>query len=201
MAGINQVSGGYQAEAGGSLTIGPLIATEMAGPPAAMKTEQIFLKLLTGVTQWKMNGENLVLSNGTPKLEIRFQLPAAQKDLPLFDTKWILKGIEETEGETVSFTAPLPNTTLTFSLKKNGQGFGSSGVNGYTGRAKLGEEQQFKFAVWTQTLKAGPKKHLEQEAHFLKRLHKVTLRSIDGKQLVLTDDERTFGLIFEAPQE
>src|SRR5664279_340059 len=42
-AGVNTYSGTYEAGGSGSLQIGPLVSTQMAGPPAAMAAETAYL--------------------------------------------------------------------------------------------------------------------------------------------------------------
>jgi heat shock protein HslJ len=196
-AGINLVSGSAKAKNDGSLAISLGGMTEIGGPPEIMKMESTFTKLLGGVTRWKVDGETLILSDGTPKLELRFETPAAKKNLPLIDTRWTLIGTEENTGETSSMTALLPGTSVTLSLQIDGRVAGSAGVNRYQGKAETKEGQKIKFGPMMSTRRGGPEKHMKQEADFLKHLGKVSRWTVTGERLELADEKRSFVLIFE----
>jgi len=61
--GVNRFSGRAEPEAltAGRLQAGPLAATRMAGPPAAMKAESKVLELLAAAPEWRRAGEGLEL--------------------------------------------------------------------------------------------------------------------------------------------
>ncbi len=60
--GINRLMGSYMLD-GSSLSFGPLATTMMAGPPEAMEEERRFLADLALVTQWSVDGDELVLGD------------------------------------------------------------------------------------------------------------------------------------------
>jgi heat shock protein HslJ len=70
-AGVNSLSGTY-ALAGPALSFGPLAVTKMAGEPRQMQLEQDFLAALARVRTWKIEGNLLILTDGTNELA-RFQ--------------------------------------------------------------------------------------------------------------------------------
>ena len=63
MAAVNRFSGPYVKDAG-SLKLGPLIATKMAGPPELNELETRFLRALEQTTAWRMEGGELELLSG-----------------------------------------------------------------------------------------------------------------------------------------
>ena len=70
-SGVNRFSGTYVL-AGTSLSFGSLVATKMAGPPEKMKLEEMYLRALSTVNAWKINGPTLSLMAGD-KVVARFQ--------------------------------------------------------------------------------------------------------------------------------
>jgi heat shock protein HslJ len=63
MAGVNRFSGPYTVGAG-TIKLGPLMATKMAGPPELNELETRFLRALERATTWRTNrGELELLSS------------------------------------------------------------------------------------------------------------------------------------------
>jgi heat shock protein HslJ len=60
--GINRLSGSY-ALVGGSVTMGKLVSTKMAGPPALMELESNFAKTMATVDGFDVSGNELKLSS------------------------------------------------------------------------------------------------------------------------------------------
>jgi heat shock protein HslJ len=60
--GINRLSGSY-ALVGDSVTMGKLVSTKMAGPPALMKLESNLAKTLASVDGFEVSGNELTLSS------------------------------------------------------------------------------------------------------------------------------------------
>jgi predicted amidohydrolase YtcJ len=60
--GINRLSGSY-ALVGGSVTMGKLVSTKMAGPPALMELERNFAKTMSTVDGFDVSGNELKLSS------------------------------------------------------------------------------------------------------------------------------------------
>ena len=61
--GVNSFSGPYEAKSDGSISFGPLAATEMAGPPAAMAQEARFFQALEAARSFELHEGKLVLSD------------------------------------------------------------------------------------------------------------------------------------------
>lgn len=63
-APVNSYGGNYAAFKSGRLVIGSIWATEMAGPPEAMRVEAVYFELLGMVKQYSVNGDTLTLQDG-----------------------------------------------------------------------------------------------------------------------------------------
>jgi len=71
-SGINRYAGAYELN-GASLKFGMLMGTRMAGPPAAMATEDAFLAAMREVNSWSIHDQILELSN-VGKTQLKFTL-------------------------------------------------------------------------------------------------------------------------------
>ena len=67
---VNSYGGDYSASPGGSFSVGLLAMTEMAGEPAAMQAESLYHSLLAQARRWRLDGRQLVLSDGDQDLLI-----------------------------------------------------------------------------------------------------------------------------------
>jgi putative lipoprotein len=63
VGGVNTFGGKYEATDGGKLRFSALMATEMAGPPAAMDQEGKFFTALADTRVFEFNGDKLVLGD------------------------------------------------------------------------------------------------------------------------------------------
>ena len=196
--GVNGMTGKYSAKRDGRLILKGGGMTEMAGSPAAMKAEEVFTQLFSGVTHWRVKGEALVLSNGTPELELRFQVRAPVKAKPLTGTEWSLKGFEKRGKKATSDTALVAGTAITLTIGADGRASGSAGVNRYFGKATPGEGGQITFGPMASTRRGGPPEAMAQERAYLQQLGDVSKWSVNGNSLILTGKDGSFALRFDA---
>lgn len=63
-AAVNSYGGPYGAGDDGSLTLGPVSATEMAGPEPAMQAEATYFDLLQRVQAYRIDGDELTMLDG-----------------------------------------------------------------------------------------------------------------------------------------
>jgi heat shock protein HslJ len=61
---VNQYGGPYTAKDDGSISFGDLASTMMAGPEPDMKAEQTYLAMLAKMTSFKIDGDQLTLTDG-----------------------------------------------------------------------------------------------------------------------------------------
>ena len=196
--GVNRMTGKYSAKRDGRLILKGGGMTEMAGDPAAMKAEEVFTQLFSGVTHWRVKGEALVLSNGTPELELRFQIREPVKAKPLTGTEWSLEGFEKRGKKATSDTALVAGTTITLSIGADGRATGSAGVNRYFGKAEVGQDDRITFGRMASTRRGGPPEAMAQERTYLKQLSEVSNWAVDGDRLVLTGKDGSFALRYSA---
>lgn len=69
-AAVNSYGGDYSAAANGGFSVGALAMTEMAGEPAAMQAESLYLSLLAQADRWHVAQAQLVLSAAAQDLLI-----------------------------------------------------------------------------------------------------------------------------------
>ena len=196
--GVNRMTGKYSAKRDGRLILKGGGMTEMAGDPAAMKAEEVFMQLFSGVTHWRVKGKALVLSNGTPELELRFQVRAPVKAKPLTGTVWSLEGFEERGKKAASDTALVAGTKISLTIGADGRASGSAGVNRYFGKAEVGQDDRITFGRMASTRRGGPPEAMAQERTYLKQLSEVSNWAIDGDRLVLTGKDGSFALRYSA---
>ena len=196
--GVNGMTGKYSAKRDGRLILKGGGMTEMAGDPAAMKAEEVFMQLFNRVTHWRVKGKALVLSNGTPELELRFQVRAPVKAKPLTGTEWSLKGFEKRGKKATSDTALVAGTAITLTIGADGRASGSAGVNRYFGKATPGEGGQITFGPMASTRRGGPPEAMAQERAYLQQLGDVSKWSVNGNSLILTGKDGSFALRFDA---
>jgi heat shock protein HslJ len=70
LAGVNRYSADASVSKQGSISIGPPIATKMAGPPEAMAIEDKFLQALTALTRIEWKGRRLKLTSADRKTRL-----------------------------------------------------------------------------------------------------------------------------------
>ena len=196
--GVNGMTGKYSAKRDGRLILKGGGMTEMAGDPAAMKAEEVFMKLFSGVTHWRVKGKALVLSNGTPELEQRFQIREPVKAKPLTGTEWSLEGFEKRGKKATSDTALVAGTTITLSIGADGRATGSAGVNRYFGKAEVGQDDRITFGRMASTRRGGPPEAMAQERTYLKQLSEASNWAVDGDRLVLSGKDGSFALRYSA---
>jgi heat shock protein HslJ len=68
-AGVNRFGGPYHID-GDTIELGPLFSTRMAGPEPAMRQEQDFLAALSGRRPFAIDGEALVIGQGSERLRL-----------------------------------------------------------------------------------------------------------------------------------
>lgn len=196
--GVNGMAGKYSAKRDGRLILKGGGMTEMAGDPAAMKAEEVFTQLFSGVNHWRVKDKTLILSNGTPELELRFQVREPAKEKPLTGTEWSLEGFEKRADKAISDTALVAGTTITLSIGADGRATGSAGVNRYFGKAELGQDDRITFGPMASTRRGGPPEAMAQERTYLTQLSEVSNWAIDGDCLVLTGKDGSFALRYGA---
>lgn len=188
-SGVNQYSGPYTAEDGGTLEVGELASTMMAGPEPLMSAEQAYLELLRGCDGWAVDGGTLRLTTGGEESLVYEK--AAEVELP--GTAWTVTDYNNGKG---AVTTVVAGSRLTIEFGADGTVSGDGGVNRYHGPFTV-EGDAVAIGPLATTKMAGDPELAAQEAMFLKALEastrwgvvrgKLELRDGDGAAMVFAD--------------
>lgn len=178
-SGVNQYGGPYTAGDDGSLEIGELASTMMAGPEPLMDAEQAYLELLRGCDGWAVDGDKLTLSTGDS--ETLAYEKAAEVALP--GTSWNVTNYNNGVG---AVTTPVEGSQLTITFGTDGTVSGDAGVNRYQGSVEI-DGEAIAFGPLATTKMAGDPDLMAQEAAFVKALEASTQWAVVRGMLELRD--------------
>jgi heat shock protein HslJ len=188
-SGINQYGGPYTAGDDGSLEIGEIASTLMAGPEPLMRTEGAYLELLQVCDGFRVEGETLTLLTGDAESLV---FEKAQK-VSLPGSSWNVTSYNNGKGGVTTLVA---GSDLTFEFGEEGTVSGTGGVNRYNGPYTV-DGSDISIGPLALTEMAGDPELMEQEQAFVKALEtsaqwKVTkgeleLRDADGSAMVFAD--------------
>lgn len=187
--GCNHYSYTYTAE-GQALKFaepGPTM-TMMACPEPQMQQEADFVKLMSAVTSYTLEGDRLTLTGAEGVLVFEVASP-----LPLEGTAWRLNGL--THNDAVVSTAVDEQITL---VLEEGQAGGFAGCNDYFGAYEL-DGNGLTFGALASTKKACEGDPGQREMEFLIALERVVSFNINRGQLTLLDGDGNLVMMFVAP--
>jgi len=180
-SGVNQYGGSYSAGNEGSLEIGKLTSTLMAGPPALMKVESAYIELLQECDSYRVEDGTLTLSTSGAETLVFEQ--AKEAELP--GSRWVVTGFNNGEQAVVSVSI---GSTLTVEFGSDGRVAGSGGVNTFSGPLESGATS-ITIGPLAATKMAGPPELLEQEAAYLTALENSVTWEIASGRLEMRDAE------------
>jgi len=188
-SGVNQYGGPYTVEDDGTLEIGELASTLMAGPEPLMRAEQVYLELLSGCDGYRVDGDTLTLLTG----ESETLVYERAEEVALPGTSWNVTSYNNGKGGVATLVA---DSELTLQFGKDGTISGSGGVNQYNGPYEA-DSRAVTIGPLALTKMAGEPDLMEQEAAFVKALESATqwkvaqgkleLRDADGSAMVFAD--------------
>jgi len=188
-SGVNQYGGPYTADDDGSLEIGELASTMMAGPEPAMKAEQAYLQLVAGCDGYLVEGDTLTLLTGESETLVYGKAEA----VALPGTSWNVTGYNNGKG---AVTTLVEGSMLTLEFGEDGTASGDAGVNTYNG-PYTADRSAITIGPLALTKMAGDPALMEQEQAFIKALESSTqwkvirgtleLREADGAAAVFAD--------------
>jgi len=187
--GCNHYSYTYTAE-GQTLKFaepGPVM-TMMACTEPLMQQEADFVKLMSAVTSYTLEGDRLTLTGADGVLVFEVAKP-----LPLEGTTWHLSGLAQNDA--VVSTAVDEQITLAL---KEGQAGGFAGCNDYFGAYEL-NGNGLSFGALASTKKACEGDPGQREMEFLTALERVAGFRIERGQLTLLDSAGNLVMLFIAP--
>jgi len=188
-AGVNQYGGPYTAKDDGSLEIGEIASTLMAGPEPLMKVEGAYLELLKGCDGFRVEGDTLTLLTGDTE-SLTYE-KAAEAALP--GTSWNVTSYNNGKG---AVTTPVMDSELSLEFGEDGTVSGTGGVNRYNGPFTV-DGDGIKIGPLALTKMAGEPELMKQEQAFVKALessatwkvvrNKLELRDANGSAMVFAD--------------
>jgi len=200
-AGCNSYFGGYEAEAGGALSIGALGVTEMfcGSPEGVMAQETRFLGSLAGIVRAAVEQDRLTLFSAGGQAAIRF---IAADDAPsvevtdLIDRQWNLQSFETVGEDRVSLQPVLAGSETTIQFIAAGRVEGSGGCNSYFGGYETGEDGALRIRElgYTEMACLSPEGIMAQETRFFSGLSRVGSFQIgeSSLKLVSSDGQEVF---------
>ena len=191
-SGINQYGAPYTAKDDGSLEIGEVASTLMAGPEPLMKVEGAYLELFAGCDGYRVEGDTLTLLAG--KEESLTYERAEEVALP--GTSWNVTSYNNGKGGVTTLVA---GSEMTLEFGDDGTVSGSGGVNRYNGPYTV-DGDAITIGPLAMTKMAGDPELMDQEQAFVKALEastqwkvsrgKLELRDADGSAMVFADPAR-----------
>lgn len=185
-SGVNQYGGPYTAGDDGSLEIGELASTMMAGPEPLMAAEHAYTAALGGCDGWEVEGDTLTLkTDGEATLTFE---KAAEVALP--GTSWKVTSYNNGKD---AVTTVVEGSELTLEFGVDDTVSGSGGVNRFNGPSVV-EGATIALGPLAMTNMAGEPELMEQEHAFAAALEAATtwqvvrgvleLRDADGAAMV-----------------
>jgi heat shock protein HslJ len=182
-APVNAYSGPFTAGEDGTLRIGPVARTQMAGPPAANRTEDAYFRALEATAGYAAEGGTLTLRDASGAAVLTFD------EAPVSITgDWEVTGYNNGRQAVVSVLA---GSAVTARFAADGALTGDTGVNAYTttyettpdGAASLG----IRIAPPATTRRAGPDALMAQERQYLAALESARTVAFEGEGATLRD--------------
>ena len=176
---VNSYGGSYEAKSNGSLTIGQINSTLMAGPPEAQAVETAYFAALQKTASYTSDGSTLTLydADGTEILVF------AKNEVGLVGA-WKVTGYNNGKQAVVSLVA---TSAISMEFAENGTVAGNAGVNTYSGTYTTSGTDGIAIGGLATTKMAGPEHLMQQEQQFLSALAASKTYELRGETLTLRD--------------
>ncbi len=181
----NSYGGPYEVD-GAGISFGALAMTEMACEPALMEIEAAYLAALAEVREYRVNGDDLLLTAGGVRLV--FARETKPEPAPLVGTTWTLDALG-IGGDAVA--SPLAGTDASVVFGDDGVATGVGGCN----RFRAGYEadgDSIAFDPVAGTKMACEPDVLEQESAVFAGFEQAATFAIEGEVLTLLDSDGVF---------
>ena len=171
---------------------GAWTSTAMACEKALMEADSELKELLSGVTRYQLEGEQLILS-GAGKTLLFTGTANANDEAKLAAMNWTLVSVQDGENEaskTLSSGIPANRYKLSFneqSVQLTG------GVNNASSNFAIdaeSDDDNISFGQWRSTLRAGDPALMEADSELQKILSGVTHYQLEGEQLILSGADK-----------
>jgi len=179
-AGVNQYSASYDSDTDGSIKIGEIASTMMAGPPEATAVENAVFSALKAAATYYADGKTLTLYDKDDKVLLVYD---KQEKTSLVGTQWLVTNYN---NGTEAIVSTVGDVDLTALFDETGKVSGFAGVNTYNGDYTL-EGASVKIGPLATTKMAGPPELMEQEQLYLVALQSSAKYIIAGDKLEFHD--------------
>ena len=187
-SGVNQFSAAYTANDDGTIEIGEIASTQMAGPPAATAVEEAVLAGLRAAKTYYADGKTLTLYDDNDEALLVYDADNAG----ISGVEWLVTGFNNGKQAVQSTIA---GTDLTASFDETGTVSGFAGVNTYNG-PYTATGQSIKIGPLAATLMAGDAALMEQETLYLAALESAATYSLRGNILELRNADDAIAVTF-----
>ena len=178
--GCNRFTSTYTLD-GDSLELGQIASTRMACPPPADRVERSYLTALARVAGWRMDGEELVLTDADDADLLRY---AAATPVGSWQVTGLLTGD--------ALVSPILGTDVTATFGSDGSLTGSAGCNDYNASYTTDNGTiEITQPAATRKFCAEPEGVMDQEAAYLSVLPTAVAYHVDGTVLELLSADGT----------
>jgi putative lipoprotein len=177
---VNSYSGSYEAKSDGSLTIGQISSTLMAGPPAVQAVETAYFAALQKTASYTADGSKLTLFDADGA-----ELLVFEKYEVSIVGSWDVTGINNGKEAVVSV---ISTSTVTIVFADDDKVSGNAGVNQYNGSYKTTGTDGIQIGPLASTQMAGEPDLMEQEQAFLTAMQASKTWEIRGETLTMRDE-------------
>jgi len=192
-SGVNTYSAPYELS-GSSLTIGPAVATMMAGPEDVMAIEQAYLDALQRAASFTATEDAFTIYDGDGTGLLVYGM---EETLPITGITWKVTGYNNGKGGVVS---TIVGSELTAVFYEDGMVSGSSGVNTFSGEYALdGNEITLSTLAVTEMASEDPEL-MEQEAAYLAAMQSAAVFIIRGNRLELRREDGALAVTYKASE-
>jgi heat shock protein HslJ len=176
---VNSYSGTYESKDDGSLTIGQIQSTLMAGPPELMAVETAYFAALQETASYTSDGSKLTLFDKDGKELLVF----LKSEVSLIGS-WTVTGYNNGKQAVVSV---ISTSTLTMDFGEGGALTGNGGVNNYTAKYETTGSGEITISEVASTKMAGPEDLMAQEQQFFTALSASKTYQLRGETLEMRD--------------
>jgi heat shock protein HslJ len=175
---VNQYGGPYTARSDGSLDVGELTSTLIAGPEPLMSVESAYLELLGECDSYAVKDGRLTLfTDGNETLIFE------ERRVSALYGSWVVTFFNDGIG---GMRAPSEDSSLTVAFGTDGRVTGSAGVNRFTGSYESAEST-LAIGPFALTDLAGTPELTVQETAYLQALGAAVVWRINRDNLELSD--------------
>ncbi len=197
-AGCNLYSASYRIN-GSTITVDPVAATG-AYPATAQglaQQESRYRELLVAAASYRVEGDRLMIFGPSGKELLVFLRAEQPESVPLLATTWQLTHYTTGGGSAVA--SPIPGTSITLTIDRDGTLSGSAGCNAYSAPYQLNETGlAVERVIATKTSCTEPAGIMKQESAYLDLLRSAAGYRIVGDTLAVIDGNGRAILFFAA---